>query len=482
MEDEGPSAHSRKILAGIVPDRQDLLDVALKHLTVDHFTDPTLRNVFVMLDKYYNVTGHVLKQQAMVDLLVQGKQDAGRIALYQETFDFLEETNVSDADFRWSLDRIKEIAAERRTAEVLAEAMEVLTKGITDAKGVYHHGHEDARAAVLNGLAMIDRTLAMQDAPEGVIQFEADEMLADYVARKRARESGAPMGVYFGVPALDSKIGGLQNGDLDVVAGFTSSGKTALCIQLAWHAAVVQGLNVVYLTTETLRPQVRRKLLSRHSVLDLFGLPEGLNSKDLRDGTLSTHEEAVLQDVIHDLAHNPSYGKTNIVQLPKNATVGTAEARAMSVGRDMEIGLVVLDYAFLLKPSRNHQSTREGLVEVLQDAKQAATTFYDGRGIPIVTPWQTGRSRWEKAQETGSYGSDATSDTAESINIADILVALLEQKERQRRSTVKGQILKNRDGETANSIEISVDYATCNFNSSSATSSMESLLDGSMFG
>lgn len=482
MEEEGPTGHARRILAAIVPDRQDLLDVALKHLTVDHFTDPQLRNVFVMLDKYYNVTGQVLKKQAMVDLLVQGKQDPGRIALYQETFEFLEELHVVDADFRWSLDRIKEIAAERRTAEVLAEAMEVLTKGVTDAKGVLHQGHEDARKAVLNGLALIDRTLAMQDAPEGIIQFEADEMLADYVARKRARMSGAPMGVYFGVPVLDAKIGGLQNGDLDVVAGFTSSGKTALCIQLAWHAAVMQGINVVYLTTETLRPQVRRKMLSRHSVMDLFGLSEGLNSKDLRDGTLSEHEEAVLQDVIHDFAKNPNYGRTNIIQLPKNATVGTAEARAMAAGRDMEVGLVVLDYAFLLKPSRNHQSTREGLVEVLQDSKQTATTFYDGRGVPIVTPWQTGRAKWERAQEVGAYGSDATADTAESINIADILVALLEQKDRQRRSTLKGQVLKNRDGETGNSLEISVDYATCNFSSSSSTSSMGSLLDVGLFG
>lgn len=483
MEEEGPTAHARKILAAIIPDRQDLLDAALKHLTVDHFTDPHLRNVFVMLDKYYNVTGQVLKQEAMAELLKKGKQDPGRIALYRETFDFLEQTNVVDADFRWSLDRIKDLSAERRTAEVLAEAMEVLTKGVTDAKGVLYQGHEDARTVVLNGLALIDRALAMQEAPEGIVQFEADEMLADYVARKRARLSGAPMGVYFGVPALDAKIGGLQNGDLDVVAGFTSSGKTALCVQLAWHAAVKQGINVVYLTTETLRPQVRRKLLSRHSVEDFFGLPEGLNSKDLREGTLSEHEEAVLQDVIHDFSGNANYGKTNIIQLPRNATVGTAEARAMSAARDMEVGLTVLDYAFLLKPSRNHQSAREGLVEVLQDAKQTATTFYDGRGVPIVTPWQTGRAKWERAQETGFYGSDATSDTAESINIADTLVSLLEPRDNSnRRATLKGQVLKNRDGETSNSIEISVDYATCNFSSSATANSMNSLLDLGSFG
>lgn len=475
--------HARTILGGVIPDRKDRLEDALRHLTVDHFTDKDLRNVFVMLQRYANVTGYVLKQSAMADMLRASNVDAGRVALYEETFEFLSQLPVSDQDFSWSLLQIRELAAERATGEILTTAMEVLHRGVRDKHDKLHQGHEDARRHVLEGLAEIDRALSMQDAPEGVVQHEPDEMLADYVARKRSRLSGAPLGVYFGVGELDAKIGGYQPGDFNLFAGYTSSGKTTACTQLAWNAAINQGINVIYLTTETLRPQVRRKLIARHSMHDVFGMPDGLNTRDLRSGSLDDYHEAKFQDVINDFARNPAYGKINVVQLPRGANVSSAEAALLRIGRAMPVGLCVLDYAQLLKPDRRHNSDREGYSEVVKDLKQAATTFEEGNGVPLVSPWQVNRTSWEEAQRTGFYTTKATSETAEASNTADIIVSLLEPPENNdRRAELKAQVLKNRDGETSGSILLTVDYATsCFTGQGRGADEMESLLGGSGF-
>jgi replicative DNA helicase len=474
------SEHTQVVLSAIIPDRRDLLDKAMKHLTPDHFPDQMHKNIFLMLENYVNVTGAVLTRAALSDILTRGGIDAGKAAFYEETYDALVVQAASEEDFHWSLDQVRELAAERATGEVLTTSMQVLSQGFTDPKGRVYQGHQDARSLALQGFAEIDRDLSMQDAPEGTIQSDADKILNDYIAAKKARELGKPLGVYFGVPEVDLKQGGAQNGDLILVAGYSNSGKTAACIQWAWNAAVTQGVNVVYLTTETIRPQVIRKLISRHSRLDLFDLPEGLNSVDLKGGTLPDHLESKFQDVLNDLTRNPSYGKINVVQLPRGATVGVCESRLVRLGRETELGFCVMDYAQLVNPEHRHNSDREALGSVVKGFKQVTTTFYDGRGLPIVSPWQTNRTSWEKAQQSGQYTSSATSETAEATNTPDGILSLLEPQENNSRyATLRYQQLKARDGETTAPVEIEVDYATCFFSGKKRAGSMEDLLDAS---
>ena len=85
--------------------------------------------------------------------------------------------------------------------------------------------------------------------------------------------------------------------------------------------------------------------------------------------------------------------------------------------------------------------------------------------LPVVSPWQVRREAWEKAQQLGMYDSSATSGTAEATNSADVIVSLLAPVERDRYTDVQFQLLKSRDGETANGITVEADYATSTFRS-----------------
>lgn len=474
------SDHGRTLLAAIIPDRRDLLDKALRHLNPDHFPDSVLRNLFVMMTRYADVTGAVLTRAALSDLLNAARADVGKRALYEETYDYLATTAVDESAFKWSLEQIRELAAERATGDALTQAMEILTRGATGDRGEMLRGHAEARSHLLQQFALIDRDLSMLDSPEGDMRIEGPDMLADYAARRAARLSGRSPGIDFGIPDLDERINGLQNGELVLLVGYTSEGKTSLAVQLGWNAAVRQGRNVVILTTETLRPQVRRRLLSRHSCMDHFGIQNGINSRDLKNGTLSVEQERQIQAVVSDFTNNPSYGRCWIAQIPRGATMGYIESKLLRVARLFHIDLVIMDYLALLQPDRRRRDLREELSDVLKSSKQLATTINDGTGIPFVSPWQVSRSARQLAEKTGFYSPDALSETAEASNSADVIISLLAPLDNdQRYADLRMQVMKNRDGERSNSVETRVDYATSRFMVRSRAESMDHLLGDS---
>lgn len=463
--------HCKTLLAAIIPNRRDLLDRALRHLSPDHFPDRILANIYTMLERYSEVTGAIMTRAALGDLLAATRADAGKIALYEETYDLLAASDADEAAFRWSLEQIRELAAERATGEALTQAMEILTRGAESDRGEHLLGHSAARTHVLQRFAEIDRDLSMQEAPEGDIGVEGDDILAEYAEREAARKAGRILGVEFGIPGLDGKTGGLSRGDLGLVVGYTSEGKTHLGVQLAWHASVKQGLNVVFLTTETIRTTVRRRFIARHSTLEHFEIPNGLNSRDIKDNTLNAEQKQQLAAVVADFSRNPAYGKRWVSQVPRSATISYVESKLIRLQRMFPIDLVILDALYLLRPDRRRNTDREELSNILKESKQLATTFNDGAGVPLISPWQVSRAARQEAERTGYYTSQALSETAEASNSADLIVSLLAPLDNdQRVATLKMQVMKHRDGERLNSVDVSVDYAVSRFTAPTAPS------------
>lgn len=460
--------HTRTLLAAIIPDRRDLLDRALRDLTPEQIPDRLLANLFTLIGRYHEVTGAVLTRGALTDLLASSKVDAGTVAAYGEIFDELHDLKVDETSFKWSLLQVRELAAERATNEALTSSMTILTQGITTDKGETLQGHADARTHALARFADIDRDLAMQDAPEGDMRGEGKDILAEYEVQERNRLAGRGRGIQFGVQALDDKVRGLHAGELILIVGYTSDGKTSMCVQLAWSAVVEQKKNVLFLTTETIRSQVRRRIISRHSCLPVFGAGQGLNSRDIKDGTLIPADKARLQEVVNDFDANRGYGHLYIAQVPRGASMGYVESKAIRVGRQMQVDLVIMDYLALLRPERKRTTDREELAATLKAAKQLSTTLNDGAGVPFVSPWQVSRTARSEAERLQHYTLNALSETAETSNSADDIISLLAPLDNESRiAKVKAQLMKHRDGEKANSIELSVDYATSKFSGGS---------------
>lgn len=455
--------HAEIVLSAIIPARADLLDSALTKLSDEHFLDEIHRKLFLALERYYRSTAQVIPEHYLSDIL-DSKVDATKKLLYLETYRKFLSASVSDAEFLWSLDQLRELEAARATGEAITTGMSILRSGLTLPNGVTLRGAQDAREYLSSELSGIDKILNVQAAPEGDMRNEVDEILGSYAEVKRARLEGSHEGIRFGIPELDNKVGGMHNGELTLVAGFSSDGKSSLAVQAAWNASVMQGKNVLFLTTETLRPQIIRKLVARHSRRSMFELPYGLNTRDLKAGTLSTDQEDKLREVTHELSSNPAYGHIYVAQVPRSSSISSIEQTMYRVQKSFEVEFVVMDYLALLKSDARRSTSREELAEIIKEAKQVCTTFDGGRGVPFLSPWQVTRQAREIAERNGMYSSASLSETAEATNSADIIVSLLAPTDNtERTAEVTMQVLKNRDGETANGIIVEVDYATSHF-------------------
>jgi replicative DNA helicase len=814
--------HARHLLAAIIPGRTDLLDRALRDLTPEQIPDLILSNLFRLLERFYEKTEGIMSRRQLTDLLNGARYDPGTIAAYQENYDELYDLPCDEVAYRWAIDQIRDLAANRSTKETLTQAMAIITQGLDGEDGVQLRGHVDARTHVMARFADIDRSMSLHEAPEGDIRTERDAVLADYEKQEAAQVTGSGIGVNFGVPPLDDRVGGLHRGELVLVVAYTSDGKaqslnslvltpsgftrmgdlsigdlvvdpkgepskvtgifpqgtlplyrltfsdgstaeasgdhlwsvrvwkpiqekptqrgvrgkqvqtrvsgvmttdqiremvenpkkrnpvldtseeliqadfdqrgyqtidpyllglllgdgyigtsitftnpdpelaeyvgsnmpegmdatmvpkvncptfrltsqyylnplgsylsglglretrswdkfvpeaylwttaanrlailqglmdtdgghergratfssaseqlrddviwlarslgfraepmkdkiptytylgekkegrvayrcsiweredarvfrlarkikplgsrdagrrvesveyvrdaecqcisvsapsklyvtndfvpthnTSLCVQLAWSATVEQRKNVLFLTTETVRDQVRRRILARHSCLPIFGPGDGLNSRDILHGTLSREDKRRFEATVDDFHGNTGYGRCYVAQVPRGASMTYIESKIVRVGRLMHIDLVVMDYLALLRPERKRNTMREELSSTLISAKQLSTTANDGDGVPFVSPWQVSRTARVEAEQKGCYTLSGLSETAETSNSADTVISLLAPFDNQHRlAKVKAQIMKHRDGEKANAIELRVDYATSRF-------------------
>lgn len=460
-----PKEHGEIVLSAIFPRRFDLMEKAQMRLSPDHFVDPIQKSIFRLLERYIELTGQVMPVEYLDDLT---NADAGTVLMLKEQVEVYVDRNVDDSSFLWSVESLREHLTSENLGEIMTNGMEILKTGQEQRTGEVLIGPEAAKEYLLDAIALLDKELATIDAPEGDLKDEYIQMTQDYADRKAALASGESRGILFGIENLDARVGGLQRGDLVMVAGYSSDGKSSLCVQLSWSAAVEQGKNVVIFTTETLRDQIRRKLIARHSKLPQFGLLEGLNTRDIKAGTLTPEQEESYKQVAHDLSNNKAYGHIYIVQVPRGATLSSIEQKMYRLQKKFPIDLVVMDYVALLSSTAKYGTVRETLSGILKECKQISTTFNDGQGVPFVSPWQVSRAARENAEKVGNYTSAALSETAEATNSPDVIISAFAPVDNTNRYTdINMQVLKNRDGETASNIVVHADYATCTFTSGS---------------
>jgi replicative DNA helicase len=203
-----------------------------------------------------------------------------------------------------------------------------------------------------------------------------------------------------------------------------------------------------------------------------FEIPDGLNSIDLKRGTLSDLEEVKLREVVQDFARSEEYGGFRIMQASESMSVSSLKVRLQALQSIKPVDLVIIDSLYILKPDERRPNSRDELNDTIQRAKNLATTFNNGKGVPIISPWQTSREHKERADRDKRYSMAAMAETAYAERYADVVVSLLEPAQTSRHTTLSAAIIKNRDGEQSPNIDIDVDYATSHFTDSGRVANM----------
>lgn len=196
---------------------------------------------------------------------------------------------------------------------------------------------------------------------------EAD--IAIQEARQRA-ESGNPVGVPTGIPALDKRIGGLPKKRLIIVAGRPSLGKTAFVQQVVLHVASMG--NAV-------------GVCSLEMGADELGIRAYANTLEVNGTALQFGDKGVI-DVYTNKLHNAPVIKYKIWVDDFTYSLSGIIARAHEWKHQHNISLFVVDHIGLIEFKASN--TNERLGEITRTLKKLAKRL----DIPVLAVCQLNRN------------------------------------------------------------------------------------------
>ena len=201
--------------------------------------------------------------------------------------------------------------------------------------------------------------------------MEAVEAIEKLFERK-----GAITGIATGFTDLDRLTSGLHAGEMIVIAGRPSMGKTALAMNIAEHVAIQEKLPVAIFSLEMSTQQLMQRLLCSRAKVNLRKLKDGfLGDADFRNLTTAASKLAEAHLFIEDTS------ALSILEL---------RAKARRIKAQEDIQLIVIDYLQLMRStSRRGQDNRQlEIAEISAGIKSLAKELR----IPIVVAAQLNRN------------------------------------------------------------------------------------------
>lgn len=213
--------------------------------------------------------------------------------------------------------------------------------------------------------------------------------------------------------------GGLGSGELGVVIAPTGAGKSMVLVHLG-AAALTQGKTVVHYTLE-----LDDKTIGRRYDAALTGIP--LNSLP--------HKKEQILEKLKDVP-----GKLIIKEYPtKTASPETIRNHLTKLKeRDIKVGMIIIDYADLLRPSITRKEKREELETIYEELRGIAKE----NNCPSYTASQTNRSGYNEPVVTMNSISEAFSKCF----VADLIFTVSRTVDDKKTNTGRIFLAKNRFG------------------------------------
>ncbi|GIK15692.1 MAG: replicative DNA helicase [Planctomycetota bacterium] len=223
------------------------------------------------------------------------------------------------------------------------------------------------------------------------------EALRRLAERIELREDGALTGLPTGFYKLDELTSGFQNGDLIIVAGRPSMGKTALGLTIAEHMSAHRNLPVAFFSMEMSSEQVAQRVLCSYTRFD---------SHKLRRRLISETELHRLLEACDELSRAPLF-----VDDTPGMTILELRSKARRMSMQHQIRAVFVDYLQLMHAPG--QESRQTEVAAISRGLKAL-----GRelNIPIIVMAQLNRMSEERTghrprmsdlRESGAIEQDA---------------------------------------------------------------------------
>jgi replicative DNA helicase len=184
---------------------------------------------------------------------------------------------------------------------------------------------------------------------------------------------GQLSGVSTGYNDLDRMTAGLQPGDLVIVAGRPSMGKTTLALNIAEAAAISRNVPVAVFSMEMSREQLAFRMISSLGRVD---------QSHLRTGMFGDEDWARINSAIAQMRNAPIY-----IDDSGSLTPTEVRARARRLKRERGLGLIVIDYLQLMQVPGTKENRATEISEISRSIKALAKELQ----VPVIALSQLNR-------------------------------------------------------------------------------------------
>lgn len=317
---------------------------------------------------------------------------------------------------------VRERSTQRRLIEAATNIIEAATGGGLASSGELL---DEAERSIFQ---IAERGTTGEPAVMSNIIKEAWARIEAY-----ANNRNAVHGVMTNYFELDQMLTGLHGGEMLIVAGRPSMGKSTFALNIGRRVAVDNNQGVVIFSLEMTAVNMATNILCAHARID---------AQKMRKGEMNAEEYAHLGRSISSLAHAPIFIDDSSV-----LTISELRGKARRLKKKHNIQLVVIDYLQLMTGSAKSQNrSREQEVSEISRGIKALAKELD---IPIIALSQLSRK-----PEGRSDSRPIMSDLRESGAIeqdADV-VMLLHRPDYYNPEEAPGQaeviIAKQRNGPT----------------------------------
>jgi replicative DNA helicase len=262
-----------------------------------------------------------------------------------------------------------------------------------------------------------------------------DKMLSTLIPRfnqmlmDRSENPGKLVGLSTGFVDLDSMTNGFNKGNLIVLAGRPSMGKTSLAMNMAEHCAIKERRPVLVISLEMTADELTTRLVGSVGRID---------QTNLATANLADHEWGRVSEAMETLHPTP-------IEIQDSNVSTISEIRAMArraQHRHKQLGLVVVDYLQLVKGSG--EGTQENRATEVGNVSRGLKLLAGELACPIIALSQLNRAvedrpdkrpKMSDIRESGSIEQDAdailfvyrdevyTKDACLTPGIAEIIIA-----------------------------------------------------------
>lgn len=277
---------------------------------------------------------------------------------------------------------------------------DLLRRLITKSGELANLGYEDTEDVD----EVIDRAEKMifelaEDRIQRSFHSFKDVMMKTYEHVEKLLDSKALVtGLSSGLVDLDKKTTGFQNGDLIIMAGRPSMGKTAICINIAEHLAIEEEKVVAFFSLEMSALQLALRMLSSQSGKAMF---------KIRGGTLAKND---LSDI--NRAAQQLYEAKIFLDDQPMQTVLDIRSKARRLKAENGLDIIIIDYLQLLTSRGRAENRVQELSEMTRSLKGLAREL----DVPVIVISQLSRKVEDRPnkrpqladlRESGSIEQDA---------------------------------------------------------------------------